>query len=61
MEFMQWLGVAAGLAVLAAGGLVVMPRIMRGKGAGVARSVDKAAFPTTSGGGTAFGRLSTIR
>jgi hypothetical protein len=64
MGFMELLAVAAGLVVLALGGWIVLPRLLRtskAKQPAAARPVDTREFTTTSGGRTAFGRLSTIR
>jgi hypothetical protein len=63
MGFMELLGVAVGLVVLAIGGFIALPRLRRTNKAKRpdARPMDTREFTTTSGGRTAFGRLSTIR
>jgi hypothetical protein len=63
MDFMLWICIAAGIAVIASGWFLVVPMLRgwKGQDAQKSRSTQVRDRPSTTGGGTAFGRLSTIR
>ena len=58
MEFMHWAGIAGGIAVAATGWFFVA-RMVRSWKSLDARPSDRSS--ATTGSGTAFGKLSTIR
>jgi len=63
MDFLLWVCIAAAVAAVATGCLLVIP-MLRGRTASArktSRTSQVRDQPSTTGGGTAFGRLSTIR